>query len=265
MLAYTNALIYTQPDGIAAINSLKLQYCFGLSFDESSSNEVEEFVVSCLTLYRSLEKPTKADGVIESQPRDDLCVMASMALIKLHQQNLADKATQTPQPILIQAAVILEHVLVGSPHNYEALLLLSRIYLLLGAGSLALQTFAKLNVKQMQYESVAHNLFTRLATIHPQPAAQPEGSEARHFDLQLGLRVALDFYKRSGVATTRAALQGLDCGSYVNTQGCIKLQEKLAKSLCRRMWALEERRVQRLLGGSPNTRYNHIGKFWDTS
>ncbi|KAI5302990.1 hypothetical protein KEM56_000142 [Ascosphaera pollenicola] len=245
-------------DGIVAINTLKLKYCFRLSFDKSSPEEVENFVVSCLTLYRSLEKPVKGDGVIESQPRDDLCIMASMALIKLHQQNSTSSSNQTPKPILIQAAVILEHVLVGSPHNYEALLLLTRFYMLLGAGSLALNTFAKLNVKQVQYESVAHNLFTRLATIHPHPAPQTEGLEPRHYDLQFGFRVALNFYLRSVATTTKAALHGLECGSYVNAQGSLKLQDKLKRSICRRMWALEERRVQRLLGGSPSTLSDHI-------
>ncbi|KAI5290777.1 hypothetical protein KEM54_000473, partial [Ascosphaera aggregata] len=157
-----------------------------------------------------------------------------------------------------RAAAILNHLLIESPHNYEALLLLTRLYLLLGAGSLALETFAHLNVKQIQYESVAHNLYTRLATIHPQSAPPVDGLEPKDYDPQVAFRLALDFYRRSDRATSMAVLKGLEYGSYINTHGCIRLQDTLKRSLCQRMWALEERRVHRLMGGSPNTRFNHL-------
>ncbi|KAI5308858.1 hypothetical protein KEM55_004693 [Ascosphaera atra] len=181
-----------------------------------------------------------------------------MALIKLHEQDFTTRPYPLPRPAHIQAAAILHHMLLQSPHNYEALLLLTRIYMLLGTGSLALQTFAKLNVKQMQYDSVAHNIFSRLSTIHPQPAPRDEGFETKDTDPQWAYRVALDFYRRSGRATTIAKVKGLETGAYVNIQGSINLQDQLDRSICQRMYALEERRVERLLGGAPNGRYDHI-------
>lgn len=169
------------------------------------------------------------------------------------------KRGKAPSPVLIRAAGVLEHLLINSPHNYQALLFLVRIYLLLGAGSLALKTFSKLSVKQMQFETVAHNLFTRLSTIHPHSAPPIEGAEFRDFDPQSALVVALTFYRNADFTTTRSRTSGLEYGSYVNVEGSIELQKRLRQSICRRMWALDVRRMQRLVGGDPVGRYDELG------
>ncbi|KAK2788459.1 hypothetical protein FQN53_003605 [Emmonsiellopsis sp. PD_33] len=248
--------------GVAAINALKFEYCFCLSFqnDKESTQKVEDFVSRCLRIYRKTERPNQTDSpsTIESQPSDDLCILAVMALIRLHEANLDTKPPVAPHAVLVQGAGLLENLLLKSPHNYEALLLLVRIYLLLGAGSLALKSFHKLSVKQMQYESVAHNLFTRLASIHPQNAPPFEGMDSKDYDPQIAMRQALMFYRNSETATTYSRNAGLKHGSYVNVAGSIELQKSLKNSICRKMWALETRRIQRLVGGGPVGQYDHI-------
>ncbi|PGH30405.1 hypothetical protein GX50_06841 [[Emmonsia] crescens] len=248
--------------GVAAINALKFEYCFQLSFesDKLSEQKVEDFVSRCLRIYRRTERPNQsaAPSTIESQPSDDLCLLAVMGLIRLHQTNIESKPDAAPHAVLVQAAGLIENLLLKSPHNYEALLLLVRIYLLLGAGSLALKSFHKLSVKQMQYETVAHNLFTRLASIHPQVAPPYEGLEMKDYDPQTAMRQALIFYRNSESATTHSRNVGLEHGSYVNVAGSIELQKSLKNSICRRMWALETRRIQRLVGGEPVGQYDHI-------
>lgn len=249
---------------VAKINALKCEYCFLLSADESnaSKTKVEEFVSRCLQVYREVERPEKssAPSTIESQPSDDLCLLAAMSLIRFSGAWISDSSEQVPDTVLIRAAAILERLLVDSPHNYQALLLLVRIYLRLGAGSLALKTFSKLSVKQIQFETVAHNLFTRLATIHPHSAPPIEGAEYKDFNPQSAFVQALNFYKSADVTTVRNRSKGLDYGSYFNVQGTIDLQKRLKQSICRRMWALDVRRIQRLAGGDPMGRYQDMGK-----
>ncbi|KAI3006216.1 hypothetical protein CBS147346_3844 [Aspergillus niger] len=252
---------------VAKINALKCEYCFLLSADESnaSKTKVEEFVSRCLQVYREVERPEKssAPSTIESQPSDDLCLLAAMSLIRFSGAWISDSSEQVPDTVLIRAAAILERLLVDSPHNYQALLLLVRIYLRLGAGSLALKTFSKLSVKQIQFETVAHNLFTRLATIHPHSAPPIEGAEYKDFNPQSAFVQALNFYKSADVTTVRNRSKGLDYGSYFNVQGTIDLQKRLKQSICRRMWALDVRRIQRLAGGDPMGRYQDMAR--DTS
>ncbi|EEH47984.2 uncharacterized protein PADG_04068 [Paracoccidioides brasiliensis Pb18] len=247
--------------GVAAINALKFEYCFKLSFggDKVSAQRAEDFVSRCLRIYRSTERPNDTSpSTIESQPSDDLCILAVMGLIRLHEPAFGTNPNAAPHAVLTQAAGLIENLLLKSPHNYEALLLLVRIYLLLGAGSLALKTFHKLSVKQMQYETVAHNLFTRLASTHPHAPPPYEGLEKKDYDPQASMRQALIFYRNSETATALSRNIGLEHGSYFNVSGSIKLQNDLKNSICRRMWALETRRIQRLVGGDSVGQYDHI-------
>lgn len=251
--------------GVAVINALKLEYCFLMSLDAAnvSKEKVEDFVSRCLKEYREAGRPDRssAPSTIESQPSDDLCVLAAMGLLRFSRNWVSSKHEQIPDVMLIRAAAILERLIADSPHNYHGLLLLVRLYLRLGAGSLALKTFSKLSVKQMQFETVAHNLFTRLATIHPHSAPPIEGAEYKDFNPHSAFVQAMVFFLSADVTSTRHRTNGLEYGSYVNVEGTIELQRRLKQSLCRRMWALEVKRVQRLVGGSPVGRYDEIGLY----
>lgn len=182
-----------------------------------------------------------------------------MSLIRLGDSRVVNNWDQISDTVLVRSAGILHRLVTDSPHNYQALLLLLRIYLRLGAGSLALKTFAKLSVKHLQWETVAHNLYTRLATIHPHSAPPVEGAEYKDFDPQSALAKALTFYRNADSTTTRHLTSGLDHGSYVNIEGSIELQKRLKQSICRKMYVLEVRRMQRLVGGHPMGRYDGLG------
>lgn len=239
-----------------------------MSSDETSvtTQKVEDYIGRCLEIYRDLRRPNEKsdESAIESQPSDDLCLLAAMSLMRFNEAAINGSQEQIPDIVLIRAAGILERLIIDSPHNYQALLLLVRVYLRLGAGSLALKTFSKLSVKQFQFETVAHNLFTRLATVHPHSAPPIEGAEYKDFDPQMALMQALNFYRNADVTSIRHRSNGLDNGTYLNVEGTIDLQKRLKHSVCRRIYALEVRRIQRLVGGTPVGRYDEIGKFAPT-
>ncbi|KAJ5896158.1 uncharacterized protein N7473_005557 [Penicillium subrubescens] len=255
---------------VPMINALKLDYCLNISGPESkpSQQKIDDLVARCLKLYQTAYEEGKAkkstggaqgaSSTIESQPIDDLCILAAMCL--LQPTEMGEKEAQIPGTALIRAAGILERLCRDSPHNYEALLLLVRVYLLLGAGSLALSTFSKLSVKQIQYDSVAHVLFTRLSTVHPHSAPPVDGAEYKDFDPLSAFVQGLNFFRNSEVNTMRYRTAGLDEGSYVNTEEIIELRRCLSKSINRRMYALDARRIQRLAGGDPMTRYDELAR-----
>lgn len=246
-----------------------MDYCLNISGAEGapSKHKVEEFIGRCIKLYQSSspnqdeendQKVKESSSTIESHPRDDLCLLAAMSL--LHKIDSSGSPAQLSDTALIRAAAVLEYLVTDSPHNYQALLLLVRIYLLLGAGSLAFSTFSKLSVKNVQYATVAHNFFTRLASIHPHSAPPIEGAEYKDFDPQSALKQALNFFRNADLAALKFRTRGTDEGSYVNVEDTIELRRRLARSICRRMWALDVRRAQRLVGGDPMIRYDNIGE-----
>ncbi|KAK2748284.1 hypothetical protein FQN57_000942 [Myotisia sp. PD_48] len=249
-----------RPRLVASINWFKFRYAFQTKFDkdDNSLHSADIFFFDCLTQYRDAAQTTnvgvKATATIEAEPVDDLLLLAATSLIHLNQDDIGSIA----KPVLIQVAAILEYLLLKSPHNYEALLLLLRTHLLLGTGSLALMVFSKLSVKQMQYETVAHNLFTRLSTIHPHAAPSHESLEKKDYDPQTALRQALIFYRNAVSASTFSRSVGFEHGSYTNLEESIQLYDGLNQSLCRRMWALEARRIQRLVGGPSTSQYDQL-------
>ncbi|KGO76085.1 N-acetyltransferase B complex, non-catalytic subunit [Penicillium italicum] len=247
-------------DAIPLINAYKLQYCDRISGNKNASKSIIETLVrNCLYFYDAFTLLAKTQdsknenqpdiaSAMESRPTDDFCIIAAIALL---QPSPAGQASgKISNTALIRAAGILERLLIDSPHNYEAILMLIRIYLLLGAGSIALRWFGKLSLKQMQYESVAHNLFTRFATVHPHPAPPIEGGEYKDFDAQVGFIAALDFYRNVNFTIKNSLIKGLDDGTYVNLDDSIELQKRLRDSICRRMWALDLRRMQRIRKGN---------------
>ncbi|KAJ5542505.1 hypothetical protein N7535_004927 [Penicillium sp. DV-2018c] len=246
-------------DAIPLINVYKLQYCHEISGNkDASKSSIETLVRKCLQSYNAFNRSAKAQNTknngqpdtasaMECRPIDDFCLIAAMALVRPSQAGEVPGTVRSTA--LIRAAGVLECLLVDSPHNYEAILFLIRIYLLLGAASLALRLFGKLSVKQVQYESVAHNLFTRFATIHPLSAPPIEGAEYKEFDPLASFVAALDFYRSANITITNSLLKGLDDGTYVNLDDSIELQKRLSSSICRRMWALDCRRMQRIRNG----------------
>ncbi|CAI7565238.1 unnamed protein product [Penicillium glandicola] len=252
-------------DAIPLINAYKLQYYDRISGNNNpSKSSIETLVRNCVyfydafTLLAKTQDPKKENqpdtaSTMESRPTDDFCIIAAMALLQ------PSPAGQVSNTALIRAAGILEHLLIDSPHNYEAILMLIRIYLLLGAGSIALRWFGKLSVKQMQYESVAHNLFTRFATVHPHSAPPIEGGEYKDFDAQVAFIAALDFYRSANFTIRNSLIKGLDDGTYVNLDDTIELQKRIKDSICRRMWALDLRRMQRIRKG------NHLALHEDVA
>lgn len=245
------------------INALRLEYCFRISSDEGdvSKQQKEDFIKRCLALYFSfLSKSHSATSTMETQPSDDLCLLAVMCVLCPSEEQAGQEESRVPDTAFIRAAGILEILVRYSPHNYPSILLLTRIYLHLGAGSLALSTFSKFNVKQVQWECVAHNLFTRLATLHPHSAPPIEGVETKAFAPQSALVQALNFYRSADATALKNRRRGMEQGTYVNTEDTIELHRQLKNSISRRMWALEVRRMQRLAGGDPMTRYEELGQ-----
>ena len=146
------------------INLLKLEYHLIISQDWNVHRVdlLTAFVSNCLRLYRISLHFGFDLPVSDRRPGDDAALLAAMALIRLFK--IGRKTA------LIQCILVLEHMLLQSKHNYDALLVLVRLYMFLGAGSLALDRYNRLSMKNIQHATVSWIMYPRLSTIHPLPA-----------------------------------------------------------------------------------------------
>ena len=177
--------------------------------------------------------------------------MAVMALVHLSRSEDGVERHRTSIKRLLQAATLLEILNAHSENNYQARLILVRVYTLLGCGSLAFKTYQGLNIKQVQNDTLSHNIFTRISTIHPWSFTNlvngPAGKAGQ--EPMLGLQHAMKTYKRSEDQVPLMAKLAVEQGSYDQVAGFLDLGQRLSSSVCKYMWGIESRRVARLLGG----------------
>ena len=175
--------------------------------------------------------------VSERRPGDDAAILAAMALMHLHKHGEFNA--------LLRAAVVLEFLLFHSKHNYDALLILVRLYLFLGAGSLAVRTWMVLSIKNIQLATLSWILFTRISTTHPY-LFSPEmmvknGASASHL-----LSNALVWHRSASNLSDAATGQMLQRRQWCMMLENLATQNLVQQGFCNWLATAESLRIERL-------------------
>ncbi|KAI9851121.1 MAG: hypothetical protein M1838_004456 [Thelocarpon superellum] len=211
------------------------------------------FIERCLKLYR-ISLPLGAGLVVtDNRPGDDASILAVMGLV--YRYVSARNGGSSGSCHLLQASTLLEHVLSRSKQNYQALLMLVRIYRLTGAGSLASTVYPRLAIKQIQHDTLSHNMYTRISSVHPHPTTSlTPAIEQMDADPALGLTRAMGIYDSSAKQLPGLSRKALNEGSYDQVPGFLEFGRRVRDSVCKTMWKSERRRIDRLIGSSSNGR-----------
>jgi len=238
----------------SAINFQKFVYLLTISplntASPTTKKTITAFITGTLKLYVSALSLGSSLLVTDNQYGDDAALLAIMGLIRLYTLSPND---QSP---LYQSVQILETLLQKSKHNYQALLLLVRIYLLLGAIGAAIDIYPRLNIKQIQNDTLSHSVLTRISTLFP--------NDARTSSY---LRNALDIYESSRAQTPNMLQLAFERGGYAQMMGFLEFSERVEGSVCRTMWEIELRRLARIVSGFPEqdvpAEVGYKGAVWD--
>lgn len=166
----------------------------------------------------------------DMHPGDSAAIIAAMSLIKLgstpHDGEVISVNPHDERFLkrngpkrLIQAAALLEFAHKNSPANPQILLLLIRLYSFIGAGSLAMRAYKRLNLKQIQLETLGYMLFDRLSSLHPQSWADkaatiPGKKDAETFDHLTVLESTHSHYKKFQLEIRKNSMRCFVNGSY---------------------------------------------------
>ena len=237
----------------AVINQQKLVYLFTISPltspTEDGAKTIKEFVSANLNTYAASLPLGAALLSTDNQYGDEAALLAVMGLIRLFTFKPTD---QTP---IYQAITVLETTLLKSKHNYQALLILVRLYIHLGAIELALMTYPRLNIKQVQNDTLSHFLLTRITTLLPSSPRVP-----------FLLSEAGSIYDSSKHQAPNMLQLAFERGSYAQMFGFLDFSDRVAGSVCRSMWEVELRRLVRLTSFpdlGPMSDVGHKGSIWD--
>ena len=143
------------------LNSLKLDYKTVVSKKSNLSNEavLESFAANCLRLYKISLQVERNVPITERRCGDDAAILAAMVCIHLAYANQSYA--------ILQCAIILETLLHYSKHNFDGIVLLIRVYIFLGAISRAFELYERLDIKNIQTQTLSWMLLSRISTIHP--------------------------------------------------------------------------------------------------
>jgi N-terminal acetyltransferase B complex non-catalytic subunit len=238
-----------------SINNQKFVYLLTISPLSSTSVEatktINAFIIATLKTYSSSLALGTALLITDNQYGDDAALLSVMGLVRLYNMRPTDQAP------LYQSIQILETLLQKSKHNYQALLLLVRIYLLIGAISSAFKVYEHLNIKQIQNDTLSHYLLTRISTLLP--------NDARTATF---LHEAGGIYESSRMQTPNMLQLAFERGGYAQMMGFLEFSDRVAGSICRSMWEIELRRLSRLSPGYPDpssiTEVGYKSTIWDS-
>lgn len=207
---------------------LKLQYHV-LSTAEYTPQDFSSFASKALELYHVAQDNESVAA--------EAAFLAVLALLRL--------AHKSEEPAFVLGSSIVLHTACSNFKDYYPLrVLLIQLQMTSGQIHLAMQNFAQLSVKNLQWETVGHLLLTRISTLHPRQHGRGEDS----LNPSGALDTALYVSGNSQRSIDRAISDGLKQGSYSNVIDTAELKKNLRRSLNRQLFMIEQCKIQRALG-----------------
>ena len=233
---------------------LKLLYCLCISKEPArlDKKQLESFVCRCLRLYDISLYLNQELPITERHPADDAAILASMALIHVANTGLGTA--------LLRSTAILETLLEGSKHNYDALLIQIRLCLRLGLPSLAFEHYVQLSVKNMQQATLSWILYTHISMIHPYPYVhQHSTTEAPPIiDMSEDITGALDWHAIADQTLSEYMIKMLREGQFDMLVDTLALQRSLKMGFSKLLLVSERLRIQNVTGAPIQKDYASI-------
>lgn len=248
---------------VAAADQNTLEQLFALELEYSllpdtrTTKDLVDFAVRALKLYHASLSETS------SQPCPEAAFLAVLAILRLgtnststadsQKDNQGQQQPSTDYNNVLRAIILLETVRSSFADYYQLTVVLIRLQAYLGQLSSAMTTFTKLSVKNMQYETVAHLILTRISSLHPAAITIPSesttgGGGGGAFDPLTAIETGLTVLENADGALVRGIREGLRFNSYSNIHNSVDMRLQLQNSTSRRIYAVEERKLRRLRG-----------------
>lgn len=185
-------------------NALKFDYYLLVSRSDIALqvNLLQAFISNCLRLFKlSLPLGSKFPAS-ERRPGDDAAILAVMGLVRLSCQTYS----------IWRCIIILEFLLSRSKYNYDALLVMIRLQMITGMGTLAMKHYSQLSIKNVQNATMSWILYMRISTVHPLNPYTISNQEP--FDLVKGLCEVRDWWTNAARLNRSAIELMLSHGQY---------------------------------------------------
>ncbi|KAL6250283.1 hypothetical protein RBB50_002584 [Rhinocladiella similis] len=212
---------------LADLFNFKVDYSF-LPAD-APEEELIAFARRTLLLFTQAEKA--------GTPCQAAAFLAALAVLRLSSKKKSNE-------LGLFALTLLETGRTKYGDYYLFTILLVHLQVHFGLMSLAMETFKRLSVKNMQWETVGHLFLTRISTLHP----APNGAGEEAFDPSHAVGTGLTILENADNALVRGIREGLSHGSYSNIHNSVTVRSHIEHSMNRQVFMIEERKLARQLG-----------------
>ncbi|OAL23800.1 hypothetical protein AYO22_06119 [Fonsecaea multimorphosa] len=213
---------------LARLFDLKLAY--STLPPDASEDHLLDFALRALHLYQS--------SLSESPPCPEAALLAVLAILRL--------ARSKSSPSTVFFAVILLQIARSKFEDYYILtILLVQLQSHLGLLSLGMESFVRLSVKNLQWETVGHLILTRISSLHP---AASGVEMQQNLEPLLALETGLTVLENADNALVRGIREGLRFNSYSNIYNSVKMRSEIERSMNKQIYAIEERKIRRWRG-----------------
>ncbi|ELR02124.1 hypothetical protein VC83_06962 [Pseudogymnoascus destructans] len=189
----------------------------------------------------------------DTHPLDDMAIMAAISLIKLTATPYSRYWAKPDEfeirhghQRLIQAAALLEFAHSKSAANTQILLLLVKLYSMMGAGSLALRAYNKLNIKQIQGDTLGYIIFDRISSLHPHPVQDEINGTAQTLDPAANIANVQRMYGNVRTQINNNCKRSFEAGSYDSVCQLVNASDKLSRSIGTAITVIELRKIVRM-------------------
>ncbi|KAF3916000.1 hypothetical protein AA313_de0209538 [Arthrobotrys entomopaga] len=260
---------------LVRLQATLLKFRFWIEIDNQerlpSTKGLAEFTKDCLAVYNVSLKVDIGLLVTDMRIGDELLLLVAKSLMCKY------AASRMQDPLPVKAAVIiLEHLLTKSKHNFTALLLLVRLYSIIGAISCATIEYQRLSIKQIQNDSLSHHILSRLSTLLP--FSIPSAAKLLHSTdmADVGLHVpanptdslemydiSLRLYKNANRTNPEMISQAFKNSAYGQIKDMVLFEKRVSTSISACQFEIERRRVQRFRGIAAEGSSSSSGAIWD--
>ncbi|KAH3683566.1 hypothetical protein WICPIJ_005462 [Wickerhamomyces pijperi] len=181
-----------------------------------------DFISGLLTKFEKYKSLYHAKAKTDFHPGDEFILLLVQSLLS------RDFSTRT----IVICILILEEVLKKDEMEFHLRIWLVQLYKLINCHSQASLNFAKLKVKNVQYDIMSHYLVSRLATLNP------DGSELEdHFSI----------YKSNDLESVYFIKVAFNQGSFNKIESMLQFHKRLDHSFLKHHELLQVNKISRLL------------------
>lgn len=237
-------------DGASDADSLETQLAqkkaafARLATANTERSDLASFTISAIQFFDEMTKTIPRGD--RKRIKADACFLSISSLIRLFADQ---KDSANGSMYLLFAAYLAETLLRQDENIHEARMILVYLYMRLNLGSLALQMFHSLRVKEIQNDTVGHALFTQISRVLPFTAGETKQrqSKTEAVDPKKLANNALAVYERCERKLRETEAAVLSHGSTGMIFDLEELSASLRTSITRRIIHLEQRSLARLV------------------